>query len=191
MQRQPSKAAAVLLALLEEDNELTHARSRLAIHDDMTKARVVCSMRQILLNPFAQLVWCLTLKGQFEVAKSSSVHCFHMASAAATDQVSGLCAVVTSESYEASRVSSVKPSQASVAPGLIGRLPQCTCNEGDRHECDRHEGFRHECDRHEGDRHEGDRHLAWSASTAAWFNVDCASASATSCSQWSMLTYTL
>ena len=64
----------------------------------------------------------------------------------ATVQVSSVCvcAVVTSESYEASRVSSVKPSQASVAPGLIGRLPQCTYSEGNRHECDRHEGDRHE-----------------------------------------------
>ena len=80
------------------------------------------------------------------------MHCGHMASAAATGQVCGVFAVVTSESYEARRVSSVKPSQASVAPGLIGRLPHCTYNEGNRPECDRHE-----CNRREGDRHECNR----------------------------------
>ncbi len=67
MQRQSSKAAAVLLALLEEDNELAHPRSLLAIHDDTTKTHAVCSMRQIPLNSFARLLWCLTLMSQFEL----------------------------------------------------------------------------------------------------------------------------
>lgn len=43
MQHQSSKAAAALLALILEDNELAHARSLLVIHDDMTKSP--CSMQ--------------------------------------------------------------------------------------------------------------------------------------------------
>ncbi len=45
MQRQPSKAAAVLLARLVKGSELTHARSIIKTHDDMTKAHAVRSMR--------------------------------------------------------------------------------------------------------------------------------------------------
>jgi len=128
MQRQTSKAAAVLLALLVEDNELAHARSLLAIHDDMTKAHAVRSTRQVPLKSFHYGSGAQD-DGSLRVASSSSVHCCHMASASATGQVSGVCAVITSESYEARRVSSVKPSQANVAPGLIGRLALCTCIE--------------------------------------------------------------
>lgn len=118
-------------------------------------------MRQIPLNSI--LLWMPELTDQFELQGAAQCNVLTLASAAATGQVCGVCAVVTSESYEARRVSSAKPSQASVAPGLIGRLPQCTCNEGDRHECDRHEcdrheGDVHECDRHDRDRHERDRH---------------------------------
>jgi len=67
MQRQTSKAAAVLLALLVEDNELAHARSLLAIHNDMTKAHAVRSTRQVPLKSFSLWVWCPRLTGHCEL----------------------------------------------------------------------------------------------------------------------------
>ena len=98
MQRQPSKAAAVLLALPEEDNELAHARSLLVTHGDMTKGCAVCSTRQIPLNPCSLWVWCPSSTSQFESQGSAPCNAA-MVSASATVQMSSVCVQSSPQSH--------------------------------------------------------------------------------------------